>query len=185
MKPEIYIKEHCICGEGPLWNAVEKKLYFVDIRGKFFASAVDGKIEKTMLPQEIGCMTFASNGDLLLGMEDGVYRMPTTRDSLTKMYDAGTPFLGRRCNDGKSGPDGRFYFGTTDRSNQGAFYSLDINGLHLLFDGVGCSNGLDWSRDEKTMYYCDTVTQTIEMFDFPGDGTLQNRRRLTVIPEEM
>ena len=56
---------------------------------------------------------------------------------------------GRRFNDGKVGPDGCYYVGTTDDNHEGAFYRLSGSVLTELFDHCGCSNGLDWSEDTQ------------------------------------
>jgi sugar lactone lactonase YvrE len=90
------------------------------------------------------------------------------------------PLRGARFNDGKVGPDGRLYLGTFSRDYTAAFYRMESNGtLTELFDGVGNSNGLDWSPDGKTFYYNDTPTGRTDAFDFDvNTGTLSARREV-------
>ena len=176
----------CIVGEGPLWDDRTGSLFYVDILGEcFFKVDYETKrVQKIDVGQQIGCMALCENGDLLLAMEDGVYR----RNGAGEIALAHQPvqIKGRRFNDGKVGPDGCFYVGTTDDGNQGAFYRLKDGALEELFDGCGCSNGLDWSRDGSEMYYCDTRRQKIEQFDFDVDThTLSNRRDFVEIPREL
>ena len=45
--------------------------------------------------------------------------------------------------------------------------------MTLVLDGVGVSNGLGWSLDDRTMYFIDTATE--EMRSYPFD-TLERAR---------
>ena len=173
----------CAVGEGPLWDDRREILLFVDILGKciFKADINTGNAERVEVGQMVGCMALCENGDLLLGMEDGVYRL-TDGGSLTLAHQP-INIKGTRFNDGKVGPDGCFYLGTTDPDGKGAFYRLCDGVLTELFDGCGCSNGLDWTRDGKKMFYCDTPRKMIEIFDFDAQShTLENRRKFVDIP---
>ena len=187
MKPEILNgKFRSIVGEGPLWDADNNLLMYIDILGECFYTVdfSNNNITKTDVGQQIGCMALCENGDLLLALQDGIYRM--TKNGEKKLAHAPLKIKGRRFNDGKVGPDGCFYVGTTDSNNQGAFYRLKDGVLTEVFEGCGCSNGLDWSADETKMFYCDTVLQKIEIFDFDKQtGTLSNRRTFAEIDEKL
>ena len=176
----------CMVAEGPIWDDINERLIYLDILGKcVFIYDYSGRLnERIDVGQQIGCMALCENGDLLCAMEDGICRMDKDRN----MTPAHQPLKikGRRFNDGKEGPDGCFYLGTTDDNNNGAFYRLRDGVLEELFDGCGCSNGLDWSVDRKRMFYCDTRQQRIEVFDFDCENhSLKNRRTLVDIPESM
>ena len=46
-----------------------------------------------------------------------------------------------------------------------------------MIPGVGCSNGLAWSPDSRTMYFTDSHTNLVWAFDFdPATGEAENRR---------
>ena len=46
-----------------------------------------------------------------------------------------------------------------------------------MVDGVGCSNGLAWSPDSRTMYFTDSHTGLVWAYDFdPATGDIANRR---------
>src|SRR5207302_6139643 len=48
----------------------------------------------------------------------------------------------------------------------GAFYRLDPDyRVTRMFDGVTISNGLDWTDDNRTMYYIDSPTQQVDAFE--------------------
>lgn len=174
-------------GEGPLWDSVQKTLYYVDIRGKAIRSIEysSGISKDISLPQQVGAITLDKDGGLVAALEDGIYFVD--EDGTVQIAHEEVPLKGNRFNDGKSGPDGSFYVGRMDEGGKAAFYRLDPDGtLTELFDGVGTSNGLDWSLDEKTLYYVDTATARIDAFDFNrGEGTLANRRTVMPIPAKM
>ena len=176
----------CIVAEGPLWDDQNKILWFVDILGECILKMdyATKEIEKIDVGQQIGCLALCENGDLLLAMQDGIYRMNDKGEKI--LAHQLLPIKGRRFNDGKVGPDGCFYVGTTDANGMGAFYRLKDGVLDELFDHCGCSNGLDWSNDGTKMFYCDTPKQKIEVFDFDAAShTLSGRRTLVEIPQSL
>jgi len=79
MKNELILvnKENSEVGEGPLWDSRTETLLFLNIRGKCIWK-VNSEIrqnEKIMLPQQVGCMAVCENGDILVALEDAVYRI--------------------------------------------------------------------------------------------------------------
>ena len=171
--------ENCSVGEGPLWDAKTKTFWQVDIRGKCLYKIQEGSVEKIDLPQKVGCMALTETGRVLAAMEDGVYWL----DTMTLAHQP-IRIKGERFNDGKVGPDGAFYLGTVDMGGNGAFYRLRDGILTELFGGCWCSNGLDWTADEKTMVYADSLLYKVELFDFDkATGELSNRRTLRSFPE--
>ena len=172
-------------GENPLWDFKNERLLFLDIRGKcvYVKNKDNAEFFEISLPQQIGCAAFCENGDLLFGMEDGVYRM-NARGTLVKAHQD-VKIKGRRFNDGKVGPDGAFYLGTTDNNGEGAFYKLKNGRLEELFDKCACSNGIEFTSDSKHMYYIDSLRHMVEIFDFDAScGALSNRRKFVDIPNE-
>jgi sugar lactone lactonase YvrE len=62
----------------------------------------------------------------------------------------------------------------------GSLYRVDPDGtVSRMVEDVSISNGVAWSPDDSTMYYVDTPTGRVDMFDFePESGTIANRRTL-------
>jgi sugar lactone lactonase YvrE len=60
----------------------------------------------------------------------------------------------------------------------GSLWRLDTNlTAHKVIDGVGCSNGLAWSPDSRTMYFTDSHTNLVWAYDFDAaTGAAENRR---------
>lgn len=185
MKLELFENTKCIVGEGPVWDKENNRLLFLDIRGQFIMSVDNstGKTQKIDLPQRIGCFVLTEKGDILAGLTDGVYLIDK-QGNITLAHQP-IKIKGDRFNDGKAGPDGAFYLGTSAVDGNGAFYRLKDGVLTELFEGVACSNGLDWTHDGKKMYYIDTPRQMIEIFDFDvNNSTLSNRRKFMDIPKD-
>lgn len=183
---EIIFDEKLLVGESPVWDEKAKKLYFVDIRGNCYYSMdyKTGEYQKFDVPQMLGCMAMCENGDLLLSMEDGVYR--TTKEGNLCLAHQKTKIKGERFNDGKVGPDGAYYVGTAGENFSGAFYRLKDGELVELFDGCACSNGIDWTKDSKTMFYCDSREQKLEKFVFDKNlHTLSGRETVCEIDESL
>lgn len=166
-------------GEGPLWDWRENLLYFVDIEGQSIRRYDPETGEERVIPtpQMVGTLGLCRDGRMLAALEDGIY---FAEDGKFTMAHAKCEIEGYRFNDGKVGPDGRFYAGTMSREGKGAFYRLDTGGtLTKLFGGVYTSNGLDWSADGKTFYYNDSHFNRIDAFDFDTKtGELTGRKTL-------
>lgn len=180
---KILSRNRLTVGEGPLWDDRNQILYTIDVRGQSIQriNPTTGEETKIALPQMVGSIALTESGDLLAALEDGIYLV--AKDGGLSMLHDPQPITGQ-FNDGKVGPDGAFYVGTMDDDGNGAFYRLSPDGtLTKLFEPVTCSNGLAWSSDSKKLYYCDTATNLLEVFDFDSKtGTLSNRSTVCHMP---
>jgi sugar lactone lactonase YvrE len=84
-------------------------------------------------------------------------------------------------NDGNCDSAGRFWAGTmglNEEPGAGALYRLDPDlNVTKVLDAVTISNGIDWSLDDSLMYYVDSDTFCVDVFDFdPDAGAISNRR---------
>jgi len=186
MSDTLYLidEKNQLVAEGPVWDERAGLLYTIDILGRTIRTTRLDTLEHSErhYPQDIGCVVLRENGGLLAAMQDGIYE--ALPDGSIKPYFIPDAIKGRRFNDGKVGPDGRLYVGTTDENHEGAFYRLDPNGTWTtLLDHIGCSNGLAWSADHKTLYYVDSPDRVIYAFDFDEqEGMIANRRTLIGVP---
>ncbi len=166
---KIIGKENCKLGEGPYWDAFAGNMRQFDIQNSEWITidieSGEYSVEKL---EQMGCCTAqCRDGSYLVAMEDGIY---TERMARIALKDADT---GARFNDGKAGPDGLFYAGTIERGGGAVLYRLREGKLEKMVENVRISNGIDFSLDGKTVYYCDTPTRRIDAFDFPS---FENRR---------
>jgi sugar lactone lactonase YvrE len=60
----------------------------------------------------------------------------------------------------------------------GELYRLDAGGkLTMVLDSVTVSNGISWSPDGSRMYYVDSTTRRVDVFDYdPATGDASQRR---------
>lgn len=176
-------------GESPVWSEAEQVLYFVDIRGPSINrfDPATGDLQRFMLEEEIGCIGLCRGGGFIAGLRSGIWRLDGQGRSVAKLADNPEGTETSRFNDGRVGPDGRFYAGTVDESRQhkARLYRYDSDGLAPLMDGLMTSNGLAFSPDGTTMYHVDSPASKVTMRDFDrSSGSIAgNSRVLIEIPD--
>jgi len=125
-----------------------------------------------------------ANGPVLRDKDGTLHKMPSREDA-----DGFKDQKVLRWNDAKVSPDGALFLGSMayeNQSNEGAFYRLSRDGkkLERLFGEVGISNGMDWSVDKTKMYFIDTLSMKVDIFDY-NNGQISNRRTLVEISDGM
>ena len=178
------LEHRCELAEGPVWDVDRRALWWVDIPAGHIhrhtlgtddlaTLELDGMVGAVALRAKSGLVAAVADGFLLLDDEGEVERRIAVEDDRP----------GNRFNDGTVDARGRFWAGTMamdETPGRGALYRLDPDGsVEQLLDGVGLSNGLDWSPDQQTFYYVDSLTHRVDSFDYDADaGTISNRRTL-------
>ncbi|MBI5851278.1 MAG: SMP-30/gluconolactonase/LRE family protein [Planctomycetes bacterium] len=177
-------------GEGPVWHAGERALYFVDIeRPAILRFAIeDGRTDEYLMPEKIGCIAFRERGGLVAGCKSGFAFVDLERRETTPIADPEADLPGNRFNDGKCDARGRFWAGTMDaacRQPTGVLYRLDPDRtVHRMDDGYVITNGPAWSPDGRTLYHNDTMQRTVFAFDCdPSTGSIDNKRVFVRIPD--
>jgi len=180
-------------GEGPVWDDRSGTLVWVDIMGNLVhrydpAHDRDHKIDVGMA---VGAAVLRRDGQgLVLALRDGFGLLDEAKGSVEIIAPVEADVPTNRMNDGKADPAGRFWAGTMafeSTPGMGSLYRLDPDlQVSKHVSGISISNGLDWSLDGRQMYYIDSPTQGIDVFDFEAtNGSLANRQRLiTIAPEE-
>ncbi|MFW6387755.1 MAG: SMP-30/gluconolactonase/LRE family protein [bacterium] len=189
-EPRVVVDKRVQLGEGSLWDDRAGVLYWVDIAGRTLHrfdprrssdSEVDiGEQVTTVVPTEQG-------GQVIVGLENSVALVDPATGKRLHSVPLEADFSENRCNDGKCGPGGRFYIGTMStvrRTGSASLYRVDPDfSVSTCFGGVTVSNGIVWSADERTVYYIDTSTVSIDRIDFdPETGELGNRHPIIEVP---
>ncbi|MFH1569976.1 MAG: SMP-30/gluconolactonase/LRE family protein [Gemmatimonadota bacterium] len=181
MEPELIADYACKTGEGPLWHPDEKRLYWVDIpRGRMFRyDPAKGTHEQFYEGEVVGGFTIQQDGALLLFMARGaiaIWREGQPLDYVVKEL----PHEGQsRFNDVIADPAGRVFCGTMPSPDHlGRLYRLDGDGaIAEVLTEVGCANGMGFTADRRRMYFTDSPTRRIDVFDYDEEtGALRNRR---------
>lgn len=180
MAPELIADYACKTGEGPLWHPQEKKVYWVDIpNGRLFRyEPATGQHEMCYEGDQIGGFTIQADGKLLLFMDKGAIRLWDNGD-LTTVIESLPHETESRFNDVMADPEGRVFCGTMPSPNHlGRLYRLDTDGtITEVLDEIGCSNGMGFTLDLKSMYYTDSRAKKIYLFDYDqATGEIGNQR---------
>jgi sugar lactone lactonase YvrE len=181
LEPEPVQVPVCELGEGPCWDPVTGSLYWVDIPpGRVHRLTGDGTHSSWQAGLEVGAVAPRSGGGLVLAAGNGFYALDMATGAVTSLATApGQPDT--RMNDGACDRAGRFYAGTmaNDESpGKGALYRLDPDhAVTEIFTGLGISNGIGWSPDDRLMYYIDSLAYRVDVLDYdPATGAMGGRR---------
>ena len=185
---EVFADLHADVGEAPHWDERTKTLLFVDLTaGTVFRYDQSGVLLGSFpVGQEVGAAVPRSSGGLVLAVRDGIAVASDTGEDFELTAPVERDIPGNRMNDAKCDPAGRLFAGTTafDFSpHAAALYRVapDWSFGQVVRD-VTQSNGIAWSPDGSRMYFIDSATQGIDVFDFDiGAGSAGNRRRLVTI----
>lgn len=182
----IVVENKDVIGENPLWNPVEKMLYWADIiKGSIYRyDPKSGRHEEYYKGETFGGFCFQKDGSLLLFGENGSVKK--LKDSkLTTIIEEIPAERGTRFNDVIADPAGRVYCGTVPHGAQkevpkgetelAHIYCLDIDGSITKLIDVGISNGFGFTPNQKQMYYTDTLAREVLLADYDKEtGNLKN-----------
>ncbi len=177
---EVVLDVDARLGEGPVW--VDDELWWVDIEGeRIHRTGLAPKSDTVYeMGEQIGSVIPRSAGGFVAGMTDGValfgadgreeLRIPIeTDDALARMNDA------------KCDPAGRLFTGTmTHDHRRSSLYRVGSDhSVTTMLTGIGISNGLGWNPAATKMYFIDTPTMRVDVFDYDREtGDIENRRPL-------
>ncbi|MEU5434950.1 SMP-30/gluconolactonase/LRE family protein [Streptomyces sp. NPDC020719] len=185
MRPEVAVREWAELGEGPTWDPVGGRLIWVDILASRIHGYEPGSGRRTVMAteQHVGAAKPRVGGGLVVNLRDGVglYGPDGAFSWLLR-----EPAPGRRGNDAAVAPDGALWAGTMrydEAPSGGSLTRVTGDGTPTPLPGdITVSNGIGWSPDGRSMYYVDSPTRRIDVFDF--DGQLAHERREFAAIEE-
>ncbi|MER5954950.1 SMP-30/gluconolactonase/LRE family protein [Streptomyces sp. NPDC001893] len=187
MRPEVAVRAEATLGEGPTWDAEAGRLIWVDILGSRVHTYDPATGRRTVMAteQHVGAAKPRAGGaGLVVNLRDGIGLYgPGGTDFRWLHRD---PVPGRRGNDAAIAPDGSLWAGSMaydETPGGGNLVRIAADGTAAeILDDVTVSNGTGWSPDGSLMYYVDTPTRRIDVFDF--DGRQAVRRREFAVVEE-
>lgn len=185
---EVVFAENTDLGEGPTWDEATGTLVFVDSnRGHIYRISPDGRLKsKTDVGQVIGAAIprrsggfVATSGNGLLAVEEGLGEV-----ELLCSIEADLP--SNRMNDAKCDSRGRLWSGTLSMQftpGAGSLYRINPDlSVMRAFGGVRVSNGIAWSPDERLIYFNDTLSRGVDVYDFDATaGTISNKRQFVAV----
>jgi sugar lactone lactonase YvrE len=191
MQIEVVLPHRCLLGEGPVWDAKRHVICWVDIlQGEIHQYSPQSKEHSIIgVGQMIGAVVICSDGNFLAALKNGFVFVNRATPEVTMIANPESHIPGNRFNDGKCGPDGRFWAGTmshTDEPEKGSLYMFDRDhSITKKISNVSISNGMAWSLDDKTFYYIDTPTYTVAAYNYDkNSGEISEKRVVINIPKE-
>jgi L-arabinonolactonase len=173
-------------GECPVWSAPEARLYWVDIDGRAIhrydpATGLDEQRPAPGRPASLALT--ATPGRLLVAVERRLasfdWASGTWLDWMALEPDGG----GNRLNDGRCDPGGRFWVGSmfdpaSAGRSIGLLHRVERDGTAVTVkSAIGVANGLAFAPDGRTMYFADTLRDTVWAYDYDVDtGEATNER---------
>lgn len=168
-------------GEGPVWVAQERALFWLDIHGCRIHryDPADGSSSTIATPFRIGSLAPRAGGGFVGGSERGFVLIDPQLSRFDVIGDPEPDLPGNRFNDGKVDPQGCFWAGTMDDAEQattGALYRVDPELQWSCRDApYRVPNGPAFNLDGKVMYHTDSAARTVYRFTVAPDGELQGK----------
>ena len=200
------LEAHALLGECPVWCPREKALYWLDIWSSVLHRFDPASGEDRIFPppdalvkwdQPVASFALREHGGFVMARRDGFaffdpqagFGRAGESGAIQVISEVERDLPENRFNDGKCDRRGRFWAGSYNLANQplGSLYRLDADlSVHRMDTGITIANGLGWSPDDKRMYYADTATARIDVYDYDiATGGIANRRVFVDLPKEV
>src|ERR1700693_387861 len=173
MRPHDILATRNIVGEGILWDSRRELLWWTGIRGRkrhrYHWAAAELEILET--PERIGSFGLVAGSERLITAFASGIALYSVRDVEIEWLARPAAIVpGIRFNDGRVDRRGRFWSGTMVEDDccpaTGCLYSVDrAEGIRCHVRDIRISNGLCVSPDGKRLYFADSPTRTIYVFD--------------------
>ncbi|MYH71379.1 MAG: SMP-30/gluconolactonase/LRE family protein [Acidimicrobiia bacterium] len=173
-------------GECPVWSGYEQALYWADIDGRAIhrLEPSTGTTTSRVLPGRPGSFVLTTDPNRLLVASEHelvVLNWATGEtSSWRQLEEAGT---GNRLNDGRCDPAGRYVVGSMYADTSagrwtGALYRVGhVGDATTLRSKIGVTNGLAFDAERQRMYFADTPTDCVLVFDYDIEsGEASNER---------
>ncbi|MDR3495393.1 MAG: SMP-30/gluconolactonase/LRE family protein [Ancalomicrobiaceae bacterium] len=181
------------CGEGAVWSAAEKAVYWTDIN-RFLVHRYDeasASVRSWLFGEPVVGLSLTTDPARMAVLLASrlIWWWPAT----DRRQDHGfrlPGYPGVRLNDGRADPAGNLWIGTMKNNVlPDGEIGETAPGLGLLYriapDGgvsewcrdLGIANTVAWSPDRATFYFGDTMQNCVWAFDYDAaDGTIARRR---------
>jgi L-arabinonolactonase len=178
-------------GEGVLWNAADRRVWWTDIHGRrlWWFEPEGGRSGSHVMAERVCCFAPRARGGFILALADRV----AFWDPATNAYETVAPFEPdrpeTRLNDGRTDRQGRLVAGGMNEATSSADSTVirvdPDGGVTTLIEGVAVANSTCFAPDGRTMYFTDTPERVIRAYDYdPATGALGAMRRFADLTGE-
>jgi sugar lactone lactonase YvrE len=173
-----------------LWDSRRQRLWWTDIQGRrlFRYDWAFGDTHTLEMPERVGSFGLTAGSErLITAFESGFAWYDPGDQSVTWLARPERPHSAVRFNDGRVDRQGRFWSGTMVEGDQpgvsAGLYSFDRRyGVRRQLGDVRISNSLCLSPDGRSLYFADSPTRTIRVFELDPEGTLGPSRVFAQTP---
>ncbi|MEW9516566.1 SMP-30/gluconolactonase/LRE family protein [Streptomyces tubercidicus] len=178
IEAEQFTKRLTHHGEGPVWLGHHGLAVLDMLAGEVVLIDDSGaQTRREHLGEVVAAIRPRHNGGFVAGLERG-FCLLNERFAVTETAPCWTT-PGVRMNDGACDPLGRFWCGSMAYDltpGAGALWRADpAGGVVEAIAGIGCSNGLAWTRDGARAYYVDSLTGRVDILELGPDGEIAKR----------
>lgn len=178
-------------GEGVFWNPSDRRVWWTDIEGCALWSYDPASSETAsyQMPERVCCFAPRALGGLIVAYTARVVLFdPVTKaEVLVTEFEADNPET--RLNDGRTDRQGRLIIGGMNEVSgkpESSVICIDTDlSVQTVINNVACANSTCFSPDGGTMFFADTPSREIVVFDYDtASGTVSNRRVHASFAEE-
>ena len=173
-------------GEGAVWAASEKAVYWVDI-GRFLIHRFEpdsGTVRNWFFDEPVCTLGLTDRADtLIVATASKVIFWQPANDARADFTNPEHGRQGVRLNDGRPDPAGNFWvgsmhFGEGAEKGVGKLFRVNADGsVSVEKTGIGISNTFCWSPDNTRFYFGDTLANVINVWDYDlATGRIANER---------
>jgi sugar lactone lactonase YvrE len=195
---ELIYQTQVICGESPVWDEVNQRLYWADVVNGivYIFNPINGSNKAYNTGQVLGSITLCERGGLLLSCARGFFFLDPDTSKMEPAIGQEILPAGHFFADGKCDPQGRFWAGTYQQDITeaiGVLYSLENDlSVKKRAENFILSNGLAWNIAKDKFYFIDSIAKCVYMFKYDSiSGDLTNQQILkkfsgdTILPDGM
>lgn len=172
-------------GESPVWSAAEDCVWWVDVTGRRLlrSEAASGRTRAWPTPEEIGFVTLAAGGRVVVGMESGLFLFGAAAGSFSLIHRLDGRNV--RFNDAATDAAGRLWAATCDIDNKAPLgrllrFETDLT-TTTMAEGLMTPNGLAVDSARGRLFLSDSHPTVRRLWWLPFDaasGSLGERREL-------
>jgi L-arabinonolactonase len=189
LRAEVVVAARNELGEGVLWSSEDYEVQWTDIFGRRFWAyrPSDGAARSVALPDRLSCFAPLGGTRLLAGFAGGLEVFDLEGGARQPIAAVEPDRPSTRVNDGRLDRRGRLVFGTMDEQSParpiGQIYSYGGGPApRPLASGVRIASSIAFSPDGRRMYFADTPTKIIRVYDYDLDsGELSHERTFATL----
>jgi sugar lactone lactonase YvrE len=155
--------------EGPVWDDQRRELWWVDIIGHQVHCWSPDAGDRVVLDagKAIGSVALTGDGRLVAAVDRDLV-LVTPGGAASPLVSVGHVVDNGVLNDSGCDPDGNLWIGvsTEDEAEPVGCLRVVTPDLEVttVLDGLTVPNGIDWSPDERLVYFADSPTGKVDVF---------------------